>query len=286
MRILLTGSKGQIGQCFKNRLPEEWELIAADSKTMDITDAHNVLNMVKTFEPDVIVNAAGYAHVNQAENEVARAFAVNAQGTQNLAAAAKAVGARLIHLSTEQVFDGRQNSPITETVAPNPLNVYGKSKLAGELLALNTHVDTVIVRSSWVYSEYGENFAKIILRNGLAQKHLRLVADQVIAPTYAGDLANALIQIIQSHHLMHGIYHFTGQQLMSAAEFAGQIFQAAAVKDKAYTDVVIEPISITDNDNTKSPPYTVLDNSLLRGLLSEPIADTPIKWAVEQLLSA
>ena len=166
MRILLTGSKGQVGQCFKDRLPEDWELIATDSKTLDITDAGNVLNMVKTFEPDAVINTAAYTQVDKAESNAAKAFAVNASGTLNLARAAKAAGARFIHLSTDYVFDGSHNSPIAEDCPPNPLNVYGQSKLAGELLALAEHTDTLVLRTSWVYSEYGHNFVKSMHKLG------------------------------------------------------------------------------------------------------------------------
>ena len=154
MRILLTGSEGQLGTCLKERLPVEWELLACDFQTLNIVEAQNVLKIVKIFAPDLVINTVAYTRVDAAETEIKQAFAVNATGTLNLAIAAKTIGARLIHISTEQVFDGQQRVPLNENMAPNPLNIYGQSKLAGELLALNAHTNTTIVRTSWLYSEH------------------------------------------------------------------------------------------------------------------------------------
>ena len=178
MRILLTGAKGQLGQCFKDRLPENWELIATDSQTLDITDESAVLNMVKNFQPDAVVNAAAYTAVDKAESDHDKAFAVNAEGTRNLAAAAQAVAAKFVHVSTDYVFSGHAKNPYSEKDAPEPTGVYGKSKLAGELLALSANPNSMVIRTSWVFSEYGNNFVKTMLRLGRGrrsnrQPHLR-----------------------------------------------------------------------------------------------------------------
>ncbi|WP_066565502.1 dTDP-4-dehydrorhamnose reductase [Snodgrassella sp. CFCC 13594] len=286
MRILLTGSKGQVGQCLKDRLPEDWELIASDSKTLDITDGHNVLSMVKTFEPDVIINTAGYTLVDKAEAHAQQAFAVNATGTLNLALAAKAQGARFIHLSTDQVFDGTQHAPITECSVPNPINTYGKSKLAGELLALNAHVDTIILRSSWIYSEYGHNFVKSVLRLGLEKSNIPMVQDQIGCPTYAGDLAEALIQFASMSKAPRGIYHFTGHQQTNWCEFARTILNTAASIDPRYQSVSIEPITTAELAAPATRPlYCVLDNQAVQNLIGNPIADTPLVRVVKKLLA-
>ncbi|MDF7676624.1 dTDP-4-dehydrorhamnose reductase [Neisseriaceae bacterium ESL0693] len=284
MRILLTGAKGQIGRCLKDRLPEEWELIASDSKTLDITEAHNVSSMVKTFEPDIIVNAAAYTQVDQAETEAARAFAINATGTLNLANAAKAIDARLIHLSTDMVFDGRQSMPITEATAPDPVNVYGKSKLAGELLALNAHVDTTIIRTAWVFSEYGHNFVRTILTTALKQQTIAVVADQVSCPTYAGDVAEAIIQMIHMHHV-RGLWHFCGQNIQTKAEFAQHILHLAAQQDPRFASVQIEAVQTADYPAAATrPAYAALSDQALRQKLPQPIPDTPLARIITQLL--
>ena len=156
MRILITGSRGQIGQCLRKVLPEDWELIATDSKTLNITQFENVENMVSVFQPDVLVNTAGYTDVVAAETDIERAFAINAQGTLNLARAAKKHGARMLHLSTDYVFDGKKTTPYTESDIPNPLNIYGQSKLIGELMALSFNPNTLIIRTSGVFGDRGK----------------------------------------------------------------------------------------------------------------------------------
>ncbi|WP_239423229.1 dTDP-4-dehydrorhamnose reductase [Snodgrassella communis] len=286
MRILLTGSKGQVGSCLRDRLPENWELIASDSQTLNITDAHNVHNMVKTFEPDVIINAAGYTKVDAAETDIAKAFAVNATGTLNLAQAARAIGARLIHLSTEQVFDGHHHVILTENMAPNPLNVYGHSKLAGELLALNAHVDTAVIRTSWVYSEHGHNFVKIMLQKGLETSTIRVVDDQIGCPTYAGDLAEAIIRLAALTNPARGIMHFAGSQQMSWADFAQRIFAEAAEIDERYKQVKVERIATADYQSAATrPEFGILDSRTIQNILPEPVADTPLVHIIAKLLA-
>lgn len=286
MRILLTGSKGQVGSCLRDRLPENWELIASDSQTLNITDAHNVHNMVKTFEPDVIINAAGYTKVDVAETDIAKAFAVNATGTLNLAQAARAIGARLIHLSTEQVFDGHHHVILTENMAPNPLNVYGHSKLAGELLALNAHIDTAVIRTSWVYSEHGHNFVKIMLQKGLETSTIRVVDDQIGCPTYAGDLAEAIIRLAALTNPARGIMHFAGSQQMSWADFAQRIFAEAAEIDERYKQVKVERIATADYQSAATrPEFGILDSRTIQNILPEPVADTPLAHIIAKLLA-
>ncbi|KDN12665.1 dTDP-4-dehydrorhamnose reductase [Snodgrassella communis] len=286
MRILLTGSKGQVGSCLRDRLPENWELIASDSQTLNITDAHNVHNMVKTFEPDIIINAAGYTKVDAAETDIAKAFAVNATGTLNLAQAARTIGARLIHLSTEQVFDGYHHVILTENMAPNPLNVYGHSKLAGELLALNAHIDTAVIRTSWVYSEHGHNFVKIMLQKGLETSTIRVVDDQIGCPTYAGDLAEAIIRLAALTNPARGIMHFAGSQQMSWADFAQRIFAEAAEIDERYKQVKVEPIATADYQSAATrPEFGILDSRTIQNILPEPVADTPLAHIIAKLLA-
>ncbi|MFC3874681.1 dTDP-4-dehydrorhamnose reductase [Neisseria musculi] len=264
MRILLTGSKGQLGRCFKDRLPEDWEVIAADSATLDITDAAAVLNMARSFQPDAIVNAAAYTAVDKAESEREKAFTVNGTAVHNLAAAARTVKARFIHISTDYVFNGLGKTPYTEASLPDPAGVYGKSKLAGELLALAAHPDSLILRTAWVFSEYGNNFVKTMLRLAAERSELSVVNDQIGNPTYAGDLAQAVIDMLRSPAVPRGIYHFCGDKPVSWYEFAERIFQTAD-HNPAFKTPVLRAIN-TEAYPTPAPrpPYSVLDCSRIR----------------------
>ena len=227
MRTLLTGSKGQLARCFRDRLPENWELIATDSTSLDITDTEAVRNMVQNFQPDAIVNAAAFTAVDKAEAHVGTAFAVNATAVHNLASAARACQARFIHISTDYVFDGTNKTPYKEQDYTNPQSVYGRTKVSGELLALAANPDSVIIRTSWLFSEYGNNFVKTMIRLAGERDNLSIVHDQTGSPTYAGDLAQAIIALLQQPVAPRGIYHYGGNKSVTWYEFAQAIFQAA-----------------------------------------------------------
>ncbi|MCO6512970.1 MAG: sugar nucleotide-binding protein, partial [Snodgrassella sp.] len=204
----------------------------------------------------------------------------------NLAQAARAIGARLVHLSTEQVFDGHHHVILTENMAPNPLNVYGHSKLAGELLALNAHVDTAVIRTSWVYSEHGHNFVKIMLQKGLETSTIRVVDDQIGCPTYAGDLAEAIIRLAALTNPARGIMHFAGSQQMSWADFAQRIFAEAAEIDERYKQVKVERIATADYQSAATrPEFGILDSRTIQNILPEPVADTPLAHIIAKLLA-
>ena len=227
MRTLLTGSKGQLAHCFRDRLPDNWELIATDSSSLDITDADAVRNMVQSFQPDAIVNTAAYTAVDRAETNVPAAFAVNAAAVHNLADAARSVHARFIHISTDYVFDGTSKTPYREHDYTNPQSVYGRTKAAGELLALAANPESTIIRTSWLFSEYGNNFVKTMLRLTKERDSLSVVNDQIGCPTYAGDLAQAIITLLQHPSPSRGIYHFGGNKSVTWYEFSQAIFQTA-----------------------------------------------------------
>ena len=178
MRTLLTGAKGQLARCLRDRLPEDWELIATDSTSLDITDTEAVHHMIKNFQPDAIVNAAAYTAVDKAEENAEVAFAVNASAVHN-----------------DYVFDGEGKRPYRETDYTNPRSTYGQSKVAGELLALAAHPESIIIRTSWLFSEYGSNFVKTMLRLAKERDSLSVVHDQPGCPTYAGDLAHAITEL-------------------------------------------------------------------------------------------
>lgn len=227
MRTLLTGSKGQLARCFRDRLPENWELIATDSTSLDITDTEAVRNMVQNFQPDAIVNAAAFTAVDKAEAHASTAFAVNATAVHNLASAARACQARFIHISTDYVFDGTNKTPYKEQDYTNPQSVYGRTKVSGELLALAANPDSTIIRTSWLFSEYGNNFVKTMIRLAGERDNLSIVHDQTGSPTYAGDLAQAIITLLQQPVAPRGIYHYGGNKSVTWYEFAQAIFQAA-----------------------------------------------------------
>ena len=260
MRILLTGAKGQVGRCFKERLPENWELIAADSKTLDITDHAAVERMIQTFEPDAIVNAAGYTAVDDAEQDINKAFKINAQGVQNLAAASFQTGARFIHLSSDYVFSGDANQAYQETDSPNPRNIYGQSKLAGELLALLANPDSIILRTAWVFSEHGNNFVKNILTAAETEDELSVISDQVGNPTYAGDLAEAIIHILEKPMFRQGLYHYCSVPPVSRYDLALATLQLAAGHDPEFKAPKLIPTSSHNGSSERAarPSYTVL----------------------------
>lgn len=226
MKVLLTGSKGQLGSCFCDRLPAGWEVLATDSDSLDITDLAKVKQVVAEYRPDAIVNAAAYTAVDKAEIEGELATRINEQGPKNLAQAAVEAGCRLVHVSTDYVFDGQAKVPYREADATNPLGVYGKTKLGGEIAVAGTQPEAIIIRTAWVFSEYGSNFVKTMLRLAKERDELGIVADQRGCPTYAGDIAQAIIALLQGQ-AEGGIYHFCGDREVTWSEFAQAIFAAA-----------------------------------------------------------
>ncbi|CAI2136932.1 dTDP-4-dehydrorhamnose reductase [Serratia fonticola] len=226
MKVLLTGSKGQLGSCFQDRLPADWEIWATDSDVLDITDFSAVRAAVADFKPNIIVNAAAYTAVDKAETEHEPAALINAVGPENLAIAAKEIGARLVHVSTDYVFDGTASTPYIETDMTNPLGVYGQTKLDGEIAVTAVQPEAIIIRTAWVFSEYGNNFVKTMLRLAKERDTLNIVADQYGCPTYAGDIAQAIITLLQKN-AEGGVYHFCGSEMMTWCEFTRSIFSTA-----------------------------------------------------------
>ncbi|UHL63257.1 dTDP-4-dehydrorhamnose reductase [Paralcaligenes sp. KSB-10] len=232
MKALLTGAGGQLGRCLQDRCPADWQLLALDHRALNITDSHAVGQCVRQFQPELIINAAAYTRVDQAEREPAIAYAANEEGPRHIAQAARAIGARLIHLSTDYVFDGHSARPYVETDLAVPLNVYGRSKLAGENAVLRdppgpeAEPRAIVLRTSWLYSEYGNNFVKTIVQRILLGQVLSVVDDQVGAPTYAGDLADAIIQIARMPGAKGGLYHYSGTEALSWHAFAVKVIEA------------------------------------------------------------
>ncbi|WP_279027653.1 dTDP-4-dehydrorhamnose reductase [Gibbsiella quercinecans] len=266
MKVLLTGSKGQLGSCFQDRLPAGWEVWATDSDTLDITDLDKVKQAVAQYQPNVIVNAAAYTAVDKAETEPELAALINATGPKNLALAAKEAGARLVHVSTDYVFDGKATSPYVETDATNPLGVYGQTKLDGELAVAEVLPEAIIIRTAWVFSEYGNNFVKTMLRLAKDRDTLGIVADQRGCPTYAGDIAQAIIDLLQKE-AEGGIYHFCGDKEVAWNEFAEAIFAAAFKQGKLARVPRVNAITTEQYPTpAQRPAFSVLNCEKIKAL--------------------
>ncbi|WP_281808501.1 dTDP-4-dehydrorhamnose reductase [Alistipes finegoldii] len=263
MNILITGANGQLGRSLR-RLggvsPHNY--LFTDVAELDITDAAAVLRTVEERRIDVIVNCAAYTDVERAEEDEPTAELLNHKAAGNLAAAAKATGATLFHVSTDYVFDGTAHTPYTEDGTPSPLGAYGRTKLAGERAVMASGCRYLIFRTAWLYSEYGNNFLKTMLRLTSERDTLQVVFDQIGTPTYAGDLALAIFSIIESERYAgnEGVYHFTDEGVCSWYDFATEI-AAAAGHDSCH----IIPCH-TSEFPTKAarPAYSVLDKTKIK----------------------
>ena len=225
-KILVIGGNGQLGNCIRKIAPEfelDYEFTFTDSQTLDITDEDQINAFFAEYRPDYCINASAYTAVDLAETEKEKAFAVNADGVGSLAQACKDNNTTFIHVSTDYVFDGETNLDYSEDDFTNPVGVYGKSKLKGEEFALEINPKTVILRTSWLYSEFNKNFVKTML-NLFAQKNeLGIVGDQFGQPTNANDLAEAIMMIIRTREKNYGIFHFSNYPETTWFEFAEKI---------------------------------------------------------------
>lgn len=257
--ILVTGANGQLGQCIAKRIDKD-NVIFADRETLDITNRENVLGFVRDNNIDTIINCAAYTAVDKAESEPEIAKKINTDGPANLAT----TGTKIIHVSTDYVFDGKNSTPYTTDDKTNPVSVYGKTKRDGEIAIEQTASAYAIIRTQWLYSEFGKNFAKTMINLGTQRAStntpLNVVADQVGTPTYAGDLADAIIKIIpQLTRENSGIYHFSNEGVCSWYDFAHEIMD---IKDIKCTVNPI-PTSAYPTPATR-PHYSVLDKSKIK----------------------
>lgn len=230
-KFLITGSKGQVGYCLVQQLTGKADILGVDRDELDITDKEQVFRVVQTYQPDVIINAAAHTAVDKAEAEIELSEAINVKGPQHLAEAANQIGAIILHISTDYVFNGEGTQAYKEADETGPQGVYGKTKLAGEIAVRQLNPRSIIVRTAWVFGEHGHNFVKTMLRLGKERETLGIVGDQFGGPTYAGDIAAALIkianEILKGRDDVFGVYHFTGKPYVSWFEFAQAIFTQA-----------------------------------------------------------
>lgn len=291
MKILLIGSRGQVGQELLTTLSAIGSVIAWSRTDCDLTQTDQLVSQVLTQQPDLIVNAAAYTAVDKAEQEPDLAYTVNVTAPGLLASATQQCGATLVHLSTDYVFDGSQNRPYQPDDPPQPLGVYGKTKLAGEL-AVRAECDRhVILRTAWVYGAKGTgNFVKTMLRLGAERETLKVVYDQVGCPTWSQDIAQAIADLIpQLGAATYGTYHFTNSGAISWYDFAVAIFEEAAALGWSKQVPTIYPIT-TDQYPTlaQRPAYSVLGSEKLAALRYQtaPHWRASLRHMLKELLSS
>jgi dTDP-4-dehydrorhamnose reductase len=258
IKALVTGGNGQLAQCLKEivKYHDELDITFQDLPDLDITNKQKLESYFSNNELDYCINCAAYTAVDLAEEQSELAYAVNAKGPKYLAEVCQKHQVTLIHISTDFVFDGKKQTPYIETDAPNPLSVYGASKLQGERSIQETTEAYFIVRTSWLYSEYGKNFIKTMLSLSETLNEISVVSDQFGSPTYAGDLAEVLIKIILSSSTNYGVYHYSNSGAISWFDFASEIFKQFGKK------IEVKPIKTKDYPTAaKRPKYSVLDTT-------------------------
>ena len=269
MKALITGAGGQLAIELERNAPREASVTSLRIEDLDIADAAATHAMVERLAPDLILNAAAYTAVDRAETEVDIAYAANRDGPANLAAAASATGARLVHVSTDFVFSGEAGRAYPPSAATEPLGVYGASKREGELAVLAATPKALIVRTAWVYSAGGANFVKTMLRLMASRDEIRVVADQIGTPTSAADLAKAIWGLVAVDAT--GMFHFTNAGVASWYDFAQAIAEEATEAGLLRRKVAVVPIQTVDYPTpARRPAFSVLDCSATWAALGAP----------------
>ena len=267
LKILITGQHGQVSRELQQRLQNLGELIVLGRNQLDLANVDQIRQQVRAHRPDLIINAAAHTAVDQAESDPDAAFTINAIAPGVLAEQAKALGIPLIHYSTDYVFDGSKTAPYTEADTPNPLGIYGQSKLAGEQAIAAVGGEYLILRTSWVYSNHGKNFLLTMQRLLQEKPHMRIVADQIGAPTWAGTIANSTRALIERWQAGQagdwGVYHLTTQGETSWFGFAQAIGEHLRAEGKACAELEAIPSSAYPTP-AKRPLNSRLDCSHLQ----------------------
>jgi dTDP-4-dehydrorhamnose reductase len=276
MKALIIGGRGQLGTTLTQTVPESIACRSLDLPEIDVTDARAIEAVVGDEKPDVIINASAYTDVDRAEKDVDLAFAVNATGPRNIALAAKHSGCRLVHVSTDYVFDGTACTPYPPEAPSSPSGVYGKSKRQGELNVLDVIEDPVIIRTSWLYSQYGNNFVLTMLRLMNEREELKVVVDQVGGPTWASTLAAAIWAVVDKDDLK-GIYHWSDAGVTSWYDFAIAIQEEALACGLIGKPIPIHPITTAEYPTlTTRPAYSALNCSASW----RDLGVKPVQWRV------
>lgn len=262
MNILVTGSAGQLGHSLRDIAADSANnYIFTDVAELDITDKSAIITMMEAEKVNMVINCAAYTNVDKAEDDFDTANLINNIAVRNLAEACKQFGATFIHVSTDYVFDGSSNIPYTEDMPLAPLGVYGVTKLHGEQAVLESGCDYIIIRTSWLYSEYGKNFVKTMMMLTEERETLNVVFDQAGTPTYAGDLACAIYDIVENNKYNgnNGIYHFSNEGVCSWYDFAHEI------SELARTECDIRPCHSNEfPSKVNRPHYSVLDKTKIK----------------------
>lgn len=262
MKILVTGANGQLGNELRNVLESKLPGITTyvDIQDLNLTDAEAVMNFMRKGEFTHVVNCAAYTAVDRAEEDSAACAAVNIDAVSNIARHAEELGYRIIHISTDYVFDGTAHTPYNEGAKVNPCSQYGSTKRKGETALLALAPDSIIIRTAWLYSPYGKNFVKTMLRLGQEKSEISVVDDQIGTPTYALDLAKAIYTILTAPQWVSGIFHFTDEGVASWYDFTVAIHRIAGIEG-----CKVRPIPTRDYPTpAKRPAYSVLDKSKIK----------------------
>jgi dTDP-4-dehydrorhamnose reductase len=261
LKILVTGAGGQLGKSIKDiaAFCPGFEFIFLSKQDMPVEQKAKTEAVFDAVRPQFCINCAAYTAVDKAESEKENAFLINAEGVKILADACMVYQSKFLHISTDYVFNGQSSVPYKEETKVDPVNVYGASKARGEALSIAHNAETIIVRTSWVYSAHGSNFVKTMMRLMKEKKELNIVNDQVGSPTYANDLARAIVQIINSKLWLPGIYHYCNEGNISWYDFA------VAIKEMIGADCTLHPVPATAYPTpAKRPAFSLLDTSKIR----------------------
>lgn len=271
MKVLVTGADGQLGTELSQRLEAAGQAVVAfTSKEADFTQADRLRAAIAQQHADWVINCAAHTQVDKAESETELAFAINRDGARAVAEAVASYGGRLLHMSTDFIFDGRQSHPYSETDVPNPLGVYGQSKWEGEQSVCAVLANALVVRTAWVHGAHGHNFVKTMLRLAAERDELNVVDDQIGSPSWAGDIATALLTLMRQN--VQGCYHFTNEGVASWYDFAVAIIEEARSLGFPIKVRRVNPIPRTAYPTpARRPAYSVLDKTKIRAVLGYPI---------------
>ena len=260
--LLITGADGQLGNEMRNILAGDktFNSFFTDKETLDVTDAKAVYKFIEDNHIDIIVNCAAYTAVDKAEEDIIDCAKINVDAVGNIAGAARNFGAKVLHISTDYVFDGYNYQPYEENDETNPKTNYGTTKRDGERMLLKFAPDSIIIRTAWLYSPYGKNFVKTMISLAKQNKTINVISDQIGTPTYAADLANVILKIITAPEWMPGTYHFTNEGICSWYDFAKAIIRIYGINT-----CNILPIKSKDYPAKASRPfYSVLDKTKVK----------------------
>ncbi len=280
-KIVVTGANGQLGSELRDLLAGNitYESVFLDVNELDLTDTDSIQERLSSYAPDIIIHGAAYTAVDKAESEQELSDKINHLATAEIAKYCASHGCKLIAISTDYVFDGNSSIALTEDAAVDPINVYGKTKLDGELAIQRILSDAIIVRTAWVYSVYGNNFVKTMIRLMSEREELSVINDQIGSPTYARDLARALVKIVESNSWTAGIYHYSNEGEISWFDFA------EAIRAIAGLNCQIHPIPSTSYPTpAKRPKYSLLNKGKIKDTYGVEVPDW--RASLQEMISA